>query len=102
MKPNAVLINTARGGLIDEPALAEAIQNGKLFGAGIDVFEQEPVSPDNPLLQCKQVVISDHTGWYSENSIADLQSKAAQEVYRVLSGTHPNNWVNNWLTPTGS
>jgi D-3-phosphoglycerate dehydrogenase / 2-oxoglutarate reductase len=94
MKPGASLINTARGGIVDETALAAAIAAGQLRGAGIDVFASEPPAPDNPLLALPQVVLSDHTGWYSEASVSDLQRKAAQEVARVFTGQTPRHWVN--------
>lgn len=94
MKPGASLINTARGGLVDEAALARAIAAGRLRGAGLDVLAVEPPAPDNPLLALPQVVLTDHTGWYSESSVADLQRKAAGEIARVLSGQPPRHWVN--------
>ncbi len=94
MKPGVVLINTARGGLIDEAALARALDAGQVRGAGIDVFEAEPPPPDHPLLAEENVVVSDHRGWFSEQAIADLQQKAAEEVRRVLEGGDPLNWVN--------
>jgi D-3-phosphoglycerate dehydrogenase len=67
-----------------------------LFGAGIDVFETEPPSADNPLLSAPNTVISDHTAWYSEFSIRELQTKAAEEAARVLKGEAPLHWVNPW------
>lgn len=96
MKNNAILINTARGGLIDEVALADTLESKGLYGAGIDVFESEPVSATNPLLNAPNIVISDHTGWYSEQAVLDLQRKAAEEVSRALSGNQPINWLNQW------
>lgn len=96
MKPSAIVINVSRGGLLDELALTEALRAGRLFGAGIDVFETEPPNRDNPLLTCPNTVLSDHVGWYSEASVRDLQSKAAAEVARVLSGKPPINWINRW------
>lgn len=94
MKQGASLINTARGGLVDETALAAAIARGALRGAGLDVFSSEPPAPNNPLLALPQVVLSDHTGWYSESSVRDLQRKAAEEVARVIIGQPPRHWMN--------
>ena len=96
MKPTAILVNASRGGLIDEAALAEALSRGRLHGAGLDVFEQEPPPADHPLLRAPNVVVSDHTAWYSEASVGDLQRKAAEEVARVFQGLEPRNWVNRW------
>ncbi len=96
MKPTAILVNTARGGLIDETALVEALRSRRIFGAGIDVFEHEPPGQDHPLLALDNVVLSDHTAWYSEESAAELQTKAAEEVARVLQGEPPRHWVNRW------
>jgi len=94
MKPGVVLINTARGDLIDEAALADTLDAGQVRGAGIDVFETEPPPHDHPLFGKENVVLSDHRGWFSEQAIADLERKAAQEVRRVLEGGDPVNWVN--------
>lgn len=96
MKPTAILINTSRGGLVDEPALALALQTGKLFGAGIDVYEKEPPGTAHPFFGLANVIVTDHTGWYSEESLKDLQRKAAQEVARVFAGERPHSWVNRW------
>ncbi len=95
MKPGAILINTARGGLIDEQALLEALRGGRLR-AGLDVFETEPPPPDHPFFTLDSVVLSDHTGWYSETSIVELQSGAAREAARVFAGEAPLSWVNRW------
>jgi D-3-phosphoglycerate dehydrogenase len=96
MKPATILVNTARGGLIDERALVEALGSKRIFGAGIDVFEREPPGPDHPLSALDNVVLSDHTAWYSEESVAELQTKAAEEVARALVGAPPRHWVNRW------
>lgn len=96
MKPHAIVVNTARGGLIDEDALADALAGRRLLGAGIDVFEKEPLRADHPLKQCANAVLTDHTAWYSEQSVAELQRKAAEEAARVLSGQAPLNWLNRW------
>lgn len=96
MKPTSIVVNVSRGGLVDEAALATALVGGRIFGAGIDVFEQEPVAADNPLLAAPGTIVSDHGAWYSERSVEVLQRNAAQEVDRVLSGEQPNNWVNPW------
>ena len=94
MKPTAILVNTARGGLIDETALVEALRSKRIFGAGIDVFQHEPPGRDHPLFALDNVVLSDHTAWYSEESVAELQTKAAQEIARVFRGESPEHWVN--------
>lgn len=96
MKPNAILVNTSRGGLVDTAALADALLKGQILGAGIDVFEEEPPAADNPLFACRNAVLSDHTGWYSVESLENLHRMAAQEVARVLQGQQPESWVNRW------
>jgi D-3-phosphoglycerate dehydrogenase len=94
MKPTAYLINTARGPIIDEAALADALDQGHLAGAALDVMEQEPPS-GSPLLGFRDnVIVTPHTSFYSEESLVDLQTKAAEEVVRVLSGQPPKNPVN--------
>jgi D-3-phosphoglycerate dehydrogenase / 2-oxoglutarate reductase len=96
MKKTAILINTSRGPLIQEADLVDALSTGKLLGAGLDVFEQEPPPADHPLKQLDNVVLTSHVGWYSKDSGKELQAKAAQEVFRVLSGKPPENWLNPW------
>ena len=95
-KPNAVLVNTSRGALVDEAALAQALAEGRLLGAGLDVFEREPLPMDSPLRNLPGVILTDHVAWYSEAAIVDLQRKAAEEVARLLSGTAPLHQVNRW------
>ena len=96
MKPTAILVNTARGPLIDEAALVATLRERRIFGAGIDVYESEPPRKDHPLFALDNVVLSDHNGWYSEESVAELQSKAADEVARVFRGGTPQHWLNPW------
>jgi D-3-phosphoglycerate dehydrogenase len=94
MKPTAYLINTARGPIVDEAALADALDQGHLAGAALDVMEQEPPSGSRLLGHRDNVIVTPHTGYYSEESLVDLQTKAAEEVVRVLSGQAPRNPVN--------
>jgi D-3-phosphoglycerate dehydrogenase len=94
VKPTLVLVNTARGALIDEAALAAALGEGRLLAAGLDVYESEPLRADSPLRGLDNVVLTDHAAWYSEEAIADLQRKAAEEVARVLRGEAPLHQVN--------
>jgi D-3-phosphoglycerate dehydrogenase len=96
MKPGAVIVNTSRGGLIKQDDLAEALRRNRIFGAGIDVFEQEAPAKDNPLFSLENVVVSDHTGWYSVESLEKLQYKAAMEAARVFKNEAPESWVNRW------
>lgn len=96
MKPTAILINTSRGGLIDTPALCDALASGRIFGAGLDVFEHEPPPANHPLFAYSNAVLTDHTGWYSEDSVRDLRRKASEEIARAFSGEPPRNWINRW------
>ena len=94
MKPSAVLVNTSRGGLIDEQALINALLQKRIFAAGLDVFESEPLSAKSPMQQMDNTLCPDHTAWFTEESVVELQSKAAHEVRRAFEGEHPLNWVN--------
>lgn len=89
MKPGAVLINTARGGVLDETALYKALTTGPLRAAGLDVMECEPPEQNNPLLTLDNVVISDHEAYYSEQSVVDLKRKTAENVLAVLKTGKP-------------
>ena len=93
LKPTAYLINTARGPIVDEAALARALDAGQLAGAALDVMPREPPS-NSPLLGRDNVIITPHTSFYSEESLVELQTKAAEEVVSVLSGQAPRNPVN--------
>ncbi|MBI2941718.1 MAG: C-terminal binding protein [Chloroflexi bacterium] len=94
MRPTAYLINTARGGLVDEDALIAALQGGRLAGAGLDVCAAEPLPMDSPLRGLPNVILTPHSGYYSDGSLAELQTRVAQEVVRVLRGERPLNAVN--------
>lgn len=96
MKPSAILVNTARGGLVDLDALHDALAEGRILGAGLDVFDPEPPDPAHPLFALDNVVVTNHIGWYSEESMRDLQRMAAEEVVRVLRGERPRHWLNPW------
>ncbi|WP_284036410.1 D-glycerate dehydrogenase [Neobacillus sp. 114] len=86
MKKNAILINTARGGIVDEDALYEALNNGIIWGAGLDVFEQEPVSLNNPLLTLPNVVALPHIGSASVQTRLGMAHMAADNLIHVLNG----------------
>lgn len=94
MKPTACLINTARGGVICEKDLLLALKEGIIAGAGLDVFEQEPLAPEHELLRLDQVLITPHSAWYSETAITSLKEKVAEEAVRVLKGEQPLHCVN--------
>lgn len=89
MKPGALLVNTSRGGVVEERALVAALEAGTLSGAGLDVYEQEPLPLDSRLREMERVILTDHTAYYSEESIFDLKTKAARNVAEVLQGREP-------------
>jgi D-3-phosphoglycerate dehydrogenase len=94
MKPSAYLINTSRGAIIDEGALYQALTEGWIAGAGLDVLIQEPPDPAQPLLALDNVVVTPHTGFYSETAIEELARGAAQQTAQVFRGELPTNIVN--------
>lgn len=86
MKPGAVLVNTARGGLIDEPALITALKSGHLRAAGLDVFSREPVPPDNELLALPNVVLTPHIAWLTPETLKSSVSIALENCRRLRDG----------------
>ncbi len=94
MKPSAVVINTSRGAVVDTMALARALHGGRLAGAGLDVFEQEPLRPNHPLLTAPNTVLTPHVAWYSEEATLTLKRRVAEEVARAIQGEWPRSLVN--------
>jgi len=94
MKPTAYFINCCRGPVQDEKALIKALQDKSIAGAGIDVFEQEPTSPDNPLLKMDNVIVTPHTAGTSTRSTVQVFTQVGQETARLLRGTWPMSLVN--------
>jgi len=94
MKRTAILVNTSRGPVVDEKAVAAALAERRIAAAGLDVFETEPLTADSPLAKLENVVLSDHAGWYSEESVPELKTKAARNVAAVLAGGKPAYPVN--------
>ena len=89
MKPTAYLINAARGPLVDETALLDAVRTGQIAGAALDVLATEPPAADNPLLHEERILITPHSAWYSEEAKIEMRTRAAEEVVRVLQGQPP-------------
>lgn len=90
MKPTACIVNTARGALIDEEALIEALQEGRIAGAGLDVQETEPPAADNPLYDMDNVILTPHMGWRGLETRQRLVSIAADDIKNFLAGTPVN------------
>lgn len=94
MKPTAFLINTCRGPVVDEAALLEALNTGRIAGAGLDVLSSEPPSAQAPLVLHPRAIISPHAAFYSQESVLELQTAAARQMAEVLTGRRPANIVN--------
>ncbi len=94
MEKRPLLINTSRGPIVKEQALIEALKEGHLSGAGLDVLETEPPDPANPMLKMENVIFSPHVGFYSEESISELKRRTARNVSNVLRGGAPDSVVN--------
>jgi D-3-phosphoglycerate dehydrogenase len=109
MKPEAYLVNTARGEIVDEPALIEALHNGRIAGAGLDVTWSDPIPANHPLLQAPNVILTGHSGWFSTtaDSGPGFWHQAARQVAAALEGRWPRYAVNpavkeRWLARWGS
>jgi D-3-phosphoglycerate dehydrogenase len=94
MKPTALLINTSRGPVVDEAALTRALQEKRLAGAALDVWEQEPVATDHPLLTMDNVIATPHAAYFSSAAVAAVPRRCGEEVARVLTGQRPLHVVN--------
>jgi D-3-phosphoglycerate dehydrogenase / 2-oxoglutarate reductase len=94
MRPDAVLVNASRGGLVDEEALDRALRDGRLAGAALDTFAVEPIPSDHPLLSNPSVLLSPHVAWLSEEAEIALRTSAAEDIVRMLSGERPSTPVN--------
>jgi D-3-phosphoglycerate dehydrogenase len=106
MKRTAYFINTARGGCVDQPGLIQALKEGLIAGAGIDVTIDEPIAPENPLLTLTNVILTGHSAWYSITSEADVNRRPMTQVVQALGGQLPLYTVNTdvkkkWMTRWG-
>jgi D-3-phosphoglycerate dehydrogenase len=100
MKPTAYLVNTCRGPVVDEVALTEALRAGKLAGAGLDVFEQEPISADHPLANLDNVIVTPHLAVYSRKALELWRIQPFEDAARILRGHYPRGLVNRELKGT--
>jgi len=89
MRPGALLVNTSRGGLVDQAALVEALRSGHLGGAALDVLEQEPIAPDDPLLSIPNVVLTPHAAFYSAGSLVEMKRRVAEGMVAALAEAAP-------------
>jgi len=89
MKPTAYLVNTSRGPMVDTEALAEALNRGTIAGAAIDVLEREPPPPDHPLFSARNVILTPHLAWYSEDAARRIRELIVLEIDRFAAGLPP-------------
>ncbi|MPV36084.1 C-terminal binding protein [Georgenia subflava] len=94
MRRDAIVVNTSRGGVVDTDALVEALRSGQILGAGLDVFETEPLPADHPLTTFDRVLLTPHSAFYSEESYAELKRRTIQNVVDVVAGRTPRNVLN--------
>lgn len=94
MKDNVVIVNTARGELINESDFVEAIKSEKIFAAGLDVLETEPINPDNPLLKLPNVYVVPHIGGYGKYSLRKMDEKMVEDIEKLINGQIPDQIVN--------
>ena len=94
VRPDAIVVNTSRGGVVSTDALVEALREGRLAGAGIDVHDVEPVPSGHPLLDFDNVVLTPHLAWYTEESYGELKRRTVENVVEVCAGRAPRNIVN--------
>ena len=100
MKPGAILVNTARGGLVDEAALVAALTRGHLRAAGLDVFAEEPVAPDNPLLSLDNVVLMPHVAWLTPETFDRSLDIAAENCAACATdGSCCTGWRDSRIAP---
>ena len=101
MKSDAILINASRGGVVNETALIKALENDKIAGAGLDVFSEEPVPDDHPILKLENVILTPHSAALTKECVARMATEAARCVLDVFAGRTPQNVANPQVLETG-
>jgi D-3-phosphoglycerate dehydrogenase len=101
MKPEVILINASRGGIVNETALVKALQNNRIAGAGLDVFSKEPVPAGHPLLKLENVVLTPHTAALTRDCVTRMATEAARCVLDVFAGREPQNVANPQVLESG-
>jgi D-3-phosphoglycerate dehydrogenase len=101
MKPDAILVNASRGGVVNETALCEALQQGKIAGAGLDVFSREPLPEDHPLLGLENVILRPHSAALTNECVIRMATEAAKCILDVFAGRNPPNVANPQVLESG-
>ena len=99
MKSDAILINTARGPVIEETALVKALEENWIAGAGLDVFEVEPTTAENPLMQFDNIVVTPHTAGFSDESVDLTWRLSVEACIDLANGYYPRSYVNRSVKP---